>query len=113
MICTALILGVHLATVHFTEPLSRNGVNPGGYAVCDDWAAGGYLNSQSRASAYAGRVWHFDHVDVVTGVVTGYRGQPIAPFLVPSIKVTEHLRLSLLPPVKMSSWGGIHASWEF
>lgn len=113
MLCASLALGLHLATVHFTEPLSRNGLNPGVYAVCDDVAAGVYLNSQSHVSTYTGYVWHVGHVDLITGVVTGYEGIKVAPFVVPSIKVTEHLRLSMLPPVKLSSWGGIHASWEF
>lgn len=113
MICTALAIGLHLGTLHFTEPLSRNGLNPGVYAVCDDWVAGTYLNSQSHISEYAGRVWHVRGVDLTAGVVGGYRGHRVMPFVLPSVKVSEHVRLSLLPPTRSSSWGGIHASWEF
>lgn len=113
MLCTALALGIHLGTLHFTKPLSRNGINPGVYAVCEDVAAGVYLNSQSRASEYAGYVWHVGQVDVVTGVVGGYKGYKVAPFVLPSLKVTDHVRLSILPPVKLSGWGGIHVSYEF
>ena len=113
MTCTSLILGLHLVTAHFDTRIPHNDVNPGVYAVCDDWVAGNYRNSQWRNSAYVGRVWHAGRIDIVTGAITGYRAAKVLPFVAPSMKVGEHLRIALLPPVKLSGWGGLHASWEW
>ena len=113
MLCTSLILGLHLATAHFTMPLERNGLNPGAYAVCDNVEAGAYVNSESLISQHVGYVWHAGPVDIVTGAVHGYRGTRVAPFVVPSLRVTDHVRVALLPPVKLSGWGGLHVSYEW
>ncbi|MDE2202698.1 MAG: hypothetical protein KGJ38_08220 [Burkholderiaceae bacterium] len=112
MTCGALVLGLHLATAHFDTSRRHHNVNPGGYVMCDNVVAGAYVNSHWRNSTYAGYVWHVGRVDIVTGAITGYgRGGP-APLIAPSVLLGGHVRLTLLPPVKLSDWGGVHLSWE-
>jgi len=111
MLCATLILGAHLVTQHIEA--GENGVNPGGYAVCDDWAAGAYYNSQRRGSVYAGYVWHTGPVDIITGAVSGYVGHAVAPMVMPSVRLSEHVRLSLIPPMRYTLGGGLHVSAEW
>lgn len=112
MTCAALILGMHLATYHFDRSKPTNPVNIGAYVSCDDWLGGAYYNSQWHTSLYAARVWHMGVVDIATGAVSGYGGTWVRPMLIPSVRVGNHVRLSWLPPSRLSGEGGLHVSWE-
>lgn len=112
MICSALILGVHLATYHFDRSTPVNQSNLGVYASCDDWLGGVYYNSQWRVSPYVAHVWHLGPVDIAAGAVAGYQGSTVKPMLIPSVRVGDHVRLSWLPPSRFSGEGGLHLSLE-
>lgn len=109
--CLSLILGLHLATYHFDRTHDFNEANFGGYVECEQVVGGAYYNSYRRVSPYLAYRWSFGPVDVVTGAVGGYE-HPIMPLVVPSIRLWDHWRVSLLPPVKQSEKGGVHLSWE-
>lgn len=110
----ACTVGVHLATYHFDRSAGFNETNLGGYVVCDRWAAGAYRNSERADSSYAGYTYSLGPVDVVVGVVTGYKRGPM-PMVLPSVKVSKHLRLTLLPPVPSATVNtmGVHLSAEY
>jgi hypothetical protein len=110
----ACIIGLHLATYHFDRNAGFNDVTPGAYVSCDDWVAGAYRNSNNGHSQYIGRAFHIGPVDLVTGVIAGYSRGPM-PMLLPSIKVSDHIRLTLIPPIPKATvnTAGIHLSVEF
>lgn len=110
----ACTVGLHLATYHFARKADFNETNLGGYAVCDRWAAGAYRNSERGDSAYVGYTYSLGPVDFVVGAVTGYKRGPM-PMVLPSMKVTDHLRLTVLPPVPKANVNtmGVHLSAEF
>lgn len=111
--CTALAIGLHIGTYHFDRTREYNEVNPGGYALCDDYVAGAYLNSESKLSVYAGKTFKnvVGPVDVTVGAVAGYSRSPVLPLVVPSVKLGS-ARLSLLLPLEKGG-GGVHLSWEY
>ena len=111
MLCTALAIGLHLGTYHFDASKGYNDFNPGAYVVCDGWTAGAYRNSERKPSLYVGKTFRYG-VDITIGAVTGYKRAPLTPLLVPSYKLENGARLSLLLPAEKGG-GGVHLSWEF
>ncbi len=109
-LCTSLALGVILSSYHFDRDKGYNEVNPGVYANCDGYTAGVYYNSERRTSVIAGYTFSLGPVDVLAGVVTGYRRGP-ALALLPSVKV-GHVRIGLIPPVAGVD-GAVTLSLEF
>lgn len=112
MICAALALGLNLGTYHFDRESHFREFNPGIYAVCDDLAAGVYLNSQSHASIHAGKVFKLGPVDIEVGLVTGYQSAPVLPLVIPSMRFGS-VRIGLIPPVHPKVKGGLTFSAEF
>lgn len=110
--CTALAIGLHIGTYHFDRSKDYNEFNPGIYAVCDGWTAGAYHNSERKVSVYAGRTFDVGPIDVTLGAVAGYRRAPLVPMVVPSYKIKDGPRVSLLLPLEKGG-GGLHLSWEF
>lgn len=108
MSCTALILGLHLATAHVRTDL--NDANPGVYARCDAYVAGVYHNSVRRTTAYVGYTYPVGPVDIMLGVATGY-STALRPVFVPSVKLGA-VRVHLLLPSSSTAKGGVHVSIE-
>jgi hypothetical protein len=73
MICTSLILGLHLASYHAQHHDYQNNVNPGAYVECDGWTAGAYRNTLSRTSAYAGYTLRSGPFALSLGAISGYQ----------------------------------------
>jgi len=111
--CTALAIGIHLATYHFDRDLTYKEFNPGAYVACDGYTVGGYRNSENKNSVYVG--YQFTNVlgpiDIFLGAATGYSRASVVPMLIPSVK-WKTIRLSVVPPMKDTS-GGAHLSLEF
>jgi hypothetical protein len=138
MICTTLVLGLHLATYHFERGVGKEDFNPGVYARCDDWSAGIYANSDATKGSYydtergqrcwncaakpklihverdrrvsAWAAYNYD-VNIYTfslGVAVGYRNKPVALIGGVSRRFGD-VRITLIP----SKSGGVHASYEF
>lgn len=107
-----VVIGLHIGTYHFDRDRHYEEFNIGVSATLGDNTAGIYRNSEGRASVYGARIWRaHKHLDVAFGLVTGYQRAPLVPLVVPSVKLGDHLRLSLLLPAEKGS-GGIHFSWE-
>ena len=107
MICTALILGLHLHTVHVRHDLNNS--NPGIYAKCDQTTIGVYENSINHTTMYVGHTIPVGPVNVMLGVATGYGN--LRPVLIPSI-VINNLRIHAILPSGVGRKGGIHFSIE-
>lgn len=110
---TIAAIGLHMGSVHLPAE-DYNNFNPGVYIVNEQgYVAGGFYNSHRRASFYVGRQLQlYGPVTVVVGGITGYDRAPVVPMLVPSVRLSEHFRLSVLPPV----WGmstTLHLSVEW
>lgn len=114
--CTALVIGMHIGTYHFDRKANFNEANPGIYANCDNIVAGVYYNSLRKASGYAGYTFHLGPVDVMVGAATGYENQhgngPLAPMIIPSVKLGQHVRVNLIP-LTVKRGGGVHLSYDF
>lgn len=107
------IIGIHLYTYHFSG--NYNNYNPGAYVVHKNIVAGAYYNSEKAWSAYGGYVFKevFNSpIDVTVGLVTGYKDYKVLPLIIPSIRVFDHLRFSLVPNIRKDGWG-VHFSLEF
>ena len=110
-----LTIGVHAYTYHFDKSQNYNNYNPGLYLEYQGWIAGAYYNSERAPSAYAGYTFKAvfgSWIDVTVGAVTGYERAAVLPLVVPSIKVWDHVRFSLLLPPEKTGWG-LHVSFEF
>lgn len=98
------VIGVHLLSLHsnptyvteadfFGRPLQAERfetVTPGvSLRLANGATFGAYRNSYGRGSAYAG--WTFETADqrwaLTVGAVTGYPGRPVAPLVVPSLRL--------------------------
>lgn len=108
--------GIHTVSVHSRSGF--NNVNPGMYVRWPSGAVvGGYLNSERRASLYAG--WHLEseaHPFGLTAmIVTGYR-DGIQVGIVPSVRMRlderTSLRLVLVPKIKNSGAAAAHIVLE-
>jgi hypothetical protein len=93
-------VGVHVGSIH-VPPHHFNDFNPGAYAIVDnDYVVGAYRNSVRKNSLYAAYLAHYQHVDVIYGVATGYNSW-VMPMIAPSwkIHITDRAstRLLLLP----------------
>jgi hypothetical protein len=112
------VVGVHVGSIH-SRPGFCN-LNLGLYYRVDaGWQAGGYRNSECRASYYAG--WHTEtegrfRLGIGLGGVTGYRGQGVQPVVMPSIAFSiterESLRLIYLPKRDPKSAAVLHLTIE-
>lgn len=110
--CAALVLGLHLGTWHAAPGF--NGVNPGVQVRCDGLVSGAYHNSYRKPSVYVGYNWPrvAGPVDLALVAATGYPRAPVLLAPVPSIKVTDSLRVSFVPsPKRLVSVA--HFSLEF
>lgn len=111
MICTSLILGLHLYTAHVRSDL--NNVNPGVYAECDRVVLGTYYNSVKKNSTYVGYRWNVtDRISFMAVGVTGY-SELVRLGIVPSYKFDSGVRVNLLLPSSRTAKGGISFSLEF
>lgn len=110
----ACVLGLHLATYHVDRSANYNEFNPGVYANCNGFTAGQYHNSNNKDSQYLGYTFSLGKLDITAGAVTGYRDKPM-PMLIPSVKVSKHFRVALLPPVPSAktNTAGVHLAWEY
>ncbi len=96
-------VGLHLASAHVPQRHFNN-TNPGLYWRSDEgWTAGGYRNSLSRTSAYAGYTWEYHALGLTAGAVTGYQ-HSVQAMLVPSLRLFTHegfsARLAYIPRVE-------------
>lgn len=121
----SITIGLHLATHHLAVPHGTHlqGHNPGLYArLPSGLTLGAYHNSEGRGSAYAGYTWSSSGGTwgLTAGVVTGYVRHPVAPLLVPSLRLPlgawagagTALRLSFLPKPHPRGAAGLHLSVE-
>ena len=105
-------VGLHVASWH--DRAGYNNVTPGlMYRSNSGLTVGAYCNSESRSarfqaaprcrvSGYAGQTWDWEitpglTVGITAGVLTGYQRNPVLPFVVPSIRIGEHLRVLYAP----------------
>lgn len=112
----ALTLGLHLMSYHAPERSGLSGNNPGLYVSSPDgYTIGGFRNSVGMSTIYLGR-----RVDMRLGSIfiggmryehPGFIKSLIRPMVVVSGKLTDNLRVSLLPPMKTSP-AVIHLSAE-
>jgi len=112
------VVGLHVASIH-SRPGFCN-LNLGLYYRFEaGWQAGGYRNSECRASFYVG--WHAEtegrlRLGIGLGAVTGYRGQGVQPVVMPSVafSVTEResVRLIYLPKKDPKSAAVLHMTIE-
>lgn len=105
-------IGLHMGSVHLPAR-DYNDFNPGVYVVNKTGQiAGGYYNSQRRASFYLGQQFQvYDPVSVIVGAVTGYDRALVLPMVVPSAKIGM-FRLSVVPRVGPVDSTAIHLSLE-
>ena len=111
MFCASMIVGLHLATYHFSR-VGYQEINPGVSVTCDEWQVGAYYNSYKKPAAYLAKNYNNvlgSSLDLALGVVVGYK-IPILPAPILSYKY-ENVRFSLLPPI--GGGGGVHMSYEF
>lgn len=108
------LFGLHLATYHFNRNAVFNELNPGVYTYCGGWVAGTYRNSERGHSQYLGRTFAIGPVELVAGIVNGYVRGPL-PLLLPSYKLSQNVRLTLLPPIPKATTNtaGLHVSIEW
>ncbi|ACB34533.1 hypothetical protein Lcho_2267 [Leptothrix cholodnii SP-6] len=111
-------VGLHLATAHTAG--GYNPVNPGLYIrTARGLTLGIYRNSMRATSAYAAYTheWLGGHLALTAGAVTGYAALPVAPLLVPSVRLDLvdgfSARLAYLPkPPHYGGSAGLHLSVE-
>ena len=111
MTCTAAAL---LALSVHTLPGDYNEVHPGAVVQCDRFIAGGYLNSESRVSAFAGVEWPLtDRLNFEAGLVTGYDAHPVLPLARLSYDVSDHMRWFVAPAATAKGEPGAVFGIEF
>ena len=91
MITAALAFSFHLGLAG-----SYNSVHPALWLEQEGWKAGGYLNSGSQLSLFAGRRFG-DKAWIETGLVTGYHLPVMARA---GVDITERVSLWAAPAVK-------------
>lgn len=70
----ALILGMHLGSIHAPTKPGQNASNPGLYVRSEAFEVGGYLNTHRRLSLYGGpRVELPARFSLLLGAATGYK----------------------------------------
>jgi hypothetical protein len=106
-----MINGHHWGTAH--EPgRDLNDFNPGQYTRNGRWVRGWYLNSHRRLSRYRGIVVDAgDGIAMTIGVVTGYPGHPVLPFVSFTIRLRSGWLLTMIPSTKLNG-RAIHLQWE-
>jgi hypothetical protein len=112
------VVGLHVGSIHSKHGFC--GVNLGVYYRFEaGWQAGGYRNSECRASFYVG--WHTEtsgrlRLGIGLGGVTGYKGQGVQPVVMPSVafSLTERqsMRLIFLPKRDPKSAAVLHMTLE-
>jgi hypothetical protein len=112
------VVGLHVASIHSKHGFCN--LNLGAYYRFEaGWQAGGYRNSECRASFYVG--WHAEtsgrvRAGIGLGAVTGYRGQGVQPVVMPSVafSITEQqsVRLIFLPKRDPKSAAVLHMTLE-
>ena len=110
----ACVIGMHVATYHVDRKANYNEANLGTYIECEGWTAGSYRNSEATDSTYGGYTAHWGRFSVTTGLITGY-SRGLTPMLIPSVRLTDHVRLAILPPVPKAKvdTSGIHLMVEY
>lgn len=110
----ACAFGLHLATYHADRSAHYNETNGGTYAQCDGWTAGHYRNSERKDSSYAGYTFSTTRLSLTVGLVSGY-ARGLTPMLIPSVRLTKHWRVAILPPIPKASkdTSGIHLMYDF
>lgn len=108
--CTALTVGLSIASYHPNRAPGYNEFNPGVYVQCDNVAAGFYRNSIDRTSAFAGYEFRHGRYGVLVGAVTGYY-EPVLPLVLPSVRFGS-VRLSAIPPLPGVD-AAVHVAYEF
>ena len=74
-----------------------NSVSPGVRFIKDQWTVGAYYNSRRRGSLYASYTLEKNPWALEVGLVTGYSGSPIIPFLRGRLELTEKVGLFVIP----------------
>jgi hypothetical protein len=108
-------IGVHVATYHKTRDAGFNEYNPGAYVRVGQFVAGGYRNSYSLESYYAGYAFSYKGIDLLVGGVSGY-SDPVRLMVIPSYRIPgTPFRISYLPPVPDAKIDtqALHFSLEF
>lgn len=121
--------GMHVGSHHFPNE-GWNNVNPGVYLrgsinsrsdelrwLDGDYVVGAYYNSERKGSLYAGRIYPIAaNLDVVVGVISGYKAAPILPMVVPSVHFRLldgwNARVHYLPKIEKSGAHVVHLSLE-
>lgn len=73
----------------------------------DSFIAGAFLNSESRVSAYAGFELKDGPIFAEIGVVTGYSGADVLPFLRAGIEIDDTKRLFVAPAYDKGQVGAV------
>jgi hypothetical protein len=118
-----LTIGAHLVTHHMLVPegAKLTDSNPGLYVrMPSGLTLGAYRNSYGLGSAYAGNTWQTASGTwaLTAGLVTGYPNRPVAPLLVPSVRLPlpgldgYAFRLALLPKPRPNGAAGLHLCFE-
>lgn len=106
------MIGLDAVTLH-SHPQSLCSANPGVYIVEPSGKSGGvFLNSDCSVGAWGGWSKSLGVLTITAGLVSGYRSEPVLPFVAPSIKL-GHYRFSYLPRSPGSQSSGLHLSVEF
>lgn len=112
---TVATIGLHMVSVHLPAR-DHNDFNPGVYVVNEQgYVAGGYYNTQRRASFYLGRSFEVygTAVSLTIGGVTGYDYGPVTPLVAPSIK-WGNFRITGVPRVGgVTDSAALHLSTEW
>lgn len=111
----AITLGLHLMSHHLPERDGLSDINPGVYVLTERGITAGVLrNSLGRLSVYGGWSTDIGPFSLTLGAMRYSRpdSYTVLPLAIPSYKVTENVRLSLIPSVRGSA-ALVHLSVEF
>lgn len=72
---SAIVLGMHLHSIHLDPEPWQNNANVGIYAMGDGWTLGGYHNTIRRPTFYGGYTWGWESkgFQATAGIATGYK----------------------------------------
>ena len=110
-------IGLHIGSHHFPSRDFSN-FNPGAYVRLDNGlTAGGFYNSERRASFYGGYTVEWGIASVTVGAITGYRRANVMPLVIPSLRIARigqaDIRLAYLPKITSDGAHVIHFIAEF
>lgn len=106
-------IGAHALSFHADKQYET--VTPGLYVRHNDTGAtaGVYRNSEGGTSAYVGGTLSYKKLDLTIGAVIGYKRAKVLPMVVPSVKLTDNLRVALIVNPWDIKASAVHLAYEF